>query len=33
MIERVSYKKLQLLEESVNELLGDLVWGGGGGSE
>ena len=27
MIERVSYKKLQLLEESVNELLGDLVWG------
>ena len=28
MIERVSYKKLQLLEESVNELLGDLVWGG-----
>ena len=27
MIERVSYKKLQLLEESVNELLADLVWG------
>ena len=27
MIKRVSYKKLQLLEESVNELMGDLVWG------